>query len=61
MKQKKNIILFIITMILSLMILCFFVTGFYSVDTLWIYSRGYIDYATQDAYIRDGRLFSALI
>lgn len=61
MKQKKNIILFIITMILSLIILGFFVTGFYSVDTLWIYTRGYTDYATQDAYIRDGRLFSALI
>lgn len=61
MKQKKNIILFIITMILSLIILGFFVTGYYSVDTLWIYTRGYTDYATQDAYIRDGRLFSALI
>ena len=61
MKQKKNIILFMITMILSLMILCFFVTGFYSVDTLRIDSQGYIDYATKDAYIRDGRLFSALI
>ena len=61
MKQKKNIILFMITMILSLIILCFFVTGYYSIDTIRIYSQGYIDYATKDAYIRDGRLFSALI
>lgn len=61
MKQKKNIILFIVTMILSLIILSFFVTGYYSVDTLRIHSQGYINYATKDAYIKDGRLFSALI
>ena len=61
MKQKKNIILFMITMILSLIVLCFFVTGYYSIDTTRIYKQGYIDYATKDAYIRDGRLFSALI
>ena len=61
MKQKKNVILFVVTMTLSLIILCFFVTGYYSIDTPWIYSRGYIDYAIQDAYVRDGRLFSALI
>lgn len=61
MKQKKNIMLFIISVILSIIVLCFFVTGYYSVDTYRIYSQGYIDYATKDAYIRDGRLFSALI
>lgn len=61
MKQKKNIIIFVISVILSLIILCFFVTGYYSIDTVRIYSQGYIDYATKDAYIRDGRLFSALI
>lgn len=61
MKQKKNIILFIVTMILSLIVLSFFVTGYYSIDTLRIHSQGYINYATKDAYIRDGRLFSALI
>ncbi len=61
MKQKKNIILFMIIMILSLIILCFFVTGYYSIDTYRIWSQGYIDYALKDAYIRDGRLFSALI
>lgn len=61
MKQKKNILLFGITMILSLIILYFFVTGYYSVDTIRIWSQGWIDYATKDAYIRDGRLFSALI
>ena len=61
MKQKKNIMLFIISVILSVIVLCFFVTGYYSVDTYRIYSQGYIDYATKDAYVRDGRLFSALI
>lgn len=61
MKQKKNIMLFIISVILSVIVLCFFVTGYYSVDTYRIHSQGYIDYATKDAYIRDGRLFSALI
>ena len=61
MKQKKNIIIFIISVIISLIILCFFVTGYYSIDTYRIWSQGYIDYATKDAYIRDGRLFSALI
>ncbi len=61
MKQKKNIKLFMITLILSLILMCFFITGYYSVDTIRIESQGYIDYATKDAYIRDGRLFSALI
>ncbi len=60
MKQKKNIILFAITMILSLIIFYFFVTGYYSIDTVRIWSQGWIEYATQDAYIRDGRLISAL-
>ena len=61
MKQKRNAIIFIVSVILSLIILCFFVTGYYSIDAVRIYSQGYIDYATKDAYIRDGRLFSALI
>ena len=61
MKQKKNVILFIVSAILSVIILCFFVTGYYSIDAYRIESQGYIDYATKDAYIRDGRLFSALI
>ena len=61
MKRKNKILLFIISAIISIMILCFFVTGFYSVDTERIYSQGYIDYATKDAYIRDGRLISAFI
>ena len=61
MKQKKDVILFIITVALSVLILCFFLTGYYSIDTMRIYSQGYTDYATKDAYIRDGRLFSALI
>ena len=61
MKRKSKVILFVICFIISVMILCFFVTGYYSVDTERIYSQGYIDYATKDAYIRDGRLVSALI
>lgn len=51
MKQRKNIIIFIITMILSVIVLWFFVTGYDSIDTYRIYSQGYIDYATKDAYI----------
>ena len=44
-------------MILSVIVLWFFVTGYDSIDTYRIYSQGYIDYATKDAYIRDGRLY----
>ena len=61
MERKSKIILLTISVILSTIILCFFVTGFYSIDTIRIYTQGYEEYATKDAYIRDGRLFSALI
>ena len=61
MKQKNTILIFVISVILSCIILCFFITGYYSIDTERIYVQGYIDYATKDAYIRDGRLFSALL
>lgn len=65
MKQRKNIIIFIITMILSVIVLWFFVTGYDSIDTYRIYSQGYIDYATKDAYInitmRDFDFYSCFV
>ena len=61
MNKKTKVILLIISVILSAGILCFFLTGYYSIDTERIYFQGYTDYATKDAYIRDGRLFLALI
>ena len=59
-KKTKNII-FAISVIISIGISCFFLTGYYSVDTERIYFQGYTDYATKDAYIRDGRFILALI
>ena len=61
MKQKNHVLLFFIAVFLSVIILFSFVTGYYSIDTERIYTQGYIDYATKDAYIRDGRLISAFI
>ena len=61
MKRKNTYILLIFTVLISILLFSYFVTGFYSVDTVRIYTQGYTDYATKDAYIRDGRLFSALI
>ena len=58
-KEKWLIIIFAII----LAIICFhiFLTGMYSKDTERIFIQGYTEYATKDAYIRDGRLFSAII
>ena len=61
MKDKDKTIFFIISIILSCLVLCYFLTGYYSIDTERIYSQGYTDYAIKDAYIRDGRWISALI
>ena len=61
MNKKTKVILLIISVILSAGILCFFLTGYYSIDTERIYFQGYTDYATKDAYIRDGRFISAII
>ncbi len=61
MIRKTKIILFVISVILSAVILCFFLTGYYSIDTERIYFQGYTDYAVKDAYIRDGRFISAII
>lgn len=61
MSKKTKIILFAISVVISIGISCFFLTGYYSVDTERIYFQGYTDYATKDAYIRDGRFISAII
>ena len=61
MNKKTKLIVFASSIILSTIILCFFLTGYYSVDTERIYFQGYTDYATKDAYIRDGRFISAII
>ena len=61
MNKKTKLIVFASSIILSAIILCFFLTGYYSVDTERIYFQGYTDYATKDAYIRDGRFISAII
>ena len=61
MKLKNKTVFFIISVIISFIILCFFVTGYYSIDTARIYSQGYIDYAIKVAYIKDGRWISAII
>lgn len=61
MGKKKEVIFLIISIIISSLIFCNFLTGYYSIDTERIYLQGYTDYAIKDAYIRDGRLVSALI
>lgn len=61
MNKKTKVILLVISVILSAGILCFFLTGYYSIDTERIYFQGYTDYAIKDAYIRDGRFISAII
>lgn len=61
MNKKTKIMLLVISVILSAGILCFFLTGYYSIDTERIYFQGYTDYAIKDAYIRDGRFISAII
>ena len=61
MKRKNTYLLFIFTVLISMLLFSYFITGYYSIDTVRIYTQGYTDYATKDAYIRDGRLFSALI
>ena len=61
MKKKKKIIILLIAIILGTISYVYFLDGYYSIDTEWIYTRGIFDYATKDAYIRDGRFFSAII
>lgn len=61
MKTREKKIILIITIILGLISYFYFLGGYYSVDTEWIYTRGFFDYATKDAYVRDGRLFSAIV
>ena len=61
MKTREKIIIFLIAIILGTISYVYFLDGYYSIDTEWIYTRGIFDYATKDAYIRDGRFFSAII
>lgn len=61
MKTREKIIILLIAIILGLISYVYFLDGYYSIDTEWIYSRGLFDYATKDAYIKNGRFFSAII
>ena len=61
MKTKEKVIIAVGAIIIASLSYWFFWQGFYSVDTYRITSQGYTEYALSDAYIRDGRLFSALI
>lgn len=61
MKTKEKVIIVVGAIIIASLSYWFFWQGFYSVDTYRITSQGYTEYALSDAYIRDGRLFSALI
>ena len=61
MKTREKIIISLIAIILGIISYVYFLDGYYSIDTEWIYTRGIFDYATKDAYIKNGRLFSAII
>lgn len=61
MKNKYKVLIVLISVIITL-ITCFYILdGYYSVDLHRIITQGYTKYAIDDAYIRDGRLFSAII
>ena len=57
MKTREKIIISLIAIILGIISYVYFLDGYYSIDTEWIYTRGIFDYATKDAYIKNGRLF----
>ncbi len=61
MSKKEKIIIITVSIFLGIFLYSFFLTGYYSVDTERIDSQGYFEYAVKDAYVRDGRLFSAII
>lgn len=61
MKTKEKVIIIVCALIIGIISYLLFFQGYYSIDTHRIESQGYTDYALQDAYIRDGRLFLALI
>ena len=58
--KEKNIIIFL-ALLIGIISYFGFLKGFYSIDTERILSQGYYNYAINDAYIKDGRIFSALI
>ena len=58
--KEKNIIIFL-ALLIGIISYFGFLKGFYSIDTERILSQGYYNYAINDAYIKDGRTFSALI
>ena len=61
MKAKEKILIVLVSVVIALISYVLFLGGYYSIDTERITSQGYINYALSDAYIRDGRLFPALI
>lgn len=61
MNKKEKIIVIGISILLGMFMCSWFLNGFYSMDTQRINSQGYFNYAINDAYIKDGRLFSAII
>ena len=61
MKRKYKVLIVLISIIISLISYFFILDGYYSIDLERITDQGYFSYAIKDAYIRDGRLFLALI
>ena len=61
MNKKTKLIVFASSIILSTIILCFFLTGYYSGDTKLIYFHGYANYSINDTHLRDGRFILTII
>ena len=61
MKYKEKTIIIFLALLIGTISYFGFLKGFYSIDTERILSQGYFNYAINDAYIKDGRIFSALI
>ena len=61
MKTKEKVIIIVCSLVIGIISYLLFFQWYYSLDTYRIESQGYTDYALKDAYIRDGRLFLALI
>ena len=58
--NKKIVLVFVITLLISIISYINYLPEYYSIDTTKILSRGYLGYATKYS-IQDGRVFSFLI
>ena len=58
--NKKDIIIFSIMLIITLIIFSKYLTGYFATDTYSIYLRGYEDYAIKNS-LNDGRIIMGLI